>query len=285
MASTRRIALAALTLAVIVTVTGTVPLAMALPGIASEAGPQRTSFRLISALGAEAPSIAQSEVQPLDSRRDAFSSATPPAKSSAKAFLYSALAPGAGQLYVGAKRGYVQIAGEVGFLAAYFLTRNDAQDTRDRYREEVRAHVIFQGPTKFDDWDTIEDFEHATLFDNWHNVYTDNNGQPLDRVGQWYWDDRAAFKDDTRTTHDSSNREVALSLREDANDKFQLARTFLGVVILNHVVSAIDARIATKRYNKTLAAQAAAPRSLELNLQTIFSANDLRSRVVLSKRF
>jgi hypothetical protein len=64
----------------------------------------------------------------------------------------------------------------------------------------------------------------------------------------------------------------------DANDKFQLAKTFLGIAILNHVISAVDARIAAKSYNKK-------HRSFELELQTSFSPYNVQSRLVLQKRF
>ena len=235
-----------------------------------------TSFRLTSAVGTQMPLIEQSEMPAIEKHQGPLN--IEPTKSPTKAFLYSALVPGSGQLYIGAKRGYLQIAVDAGLLAAYFITRSNAQSLREDYREQVRDHVIFEGPTKFDDWDPIEDFEHATLFDNWHNVYTDNNGEPLDRVGKWYWEDRKAFKDESRKTHDSPQRMVAKQLRLDANDKFQLAKTFLGIAILNHVVSAVDARIAAKSYNKK-------HRSFELNLQTSFSPRNVQSQLVLQKRF
>ena len=234
------------------------------------------SFRLTSALGAQTLPTKQGGSLSIEEHQD-----TPniePMKSPTKAFLYSALVPGSGQLYIGAKRGYLQIAAEAGLLAAYFITRSSAQDIREDYREHVRNHVIFEGPTKFDDWDPIEDFEHATLYDNWHNVYTDNNGEPLERVGKWYWEDRKAFKDENRKTHDSPQRKVAYELRMDANDKFQLAKTFLGIAILNHVVSAIDARIAAKSYNRK-------QNSLGLDLQTSVSPDNIESRLVFQKRF
>ena len=249
----------------------------------NKAGFERTSFRLIAALGMQTLPVDQSEASSIGGHQNTLNPES--SKSPTKAFLYSALVPGSGQLYIGAKRGYLQIAAEVGFLAAYFITRSNAEDLRKDYRAQVRRHVIFEGPTKFDDWDPIEDFEHATLFDNWHNVYTDNNGEPLERVGKWYWADRKAFKDEERKTHNSPQREVALELRKDANDKFQSARTFVGIVILNHVVSAIDARIATKNYNKKHAPQAAFPKPFELELQTTVSPHTLQSRVVLRKRF
>lgn len=233
------------------------------------------SFRLTSALGAQTLPTKQDGIS-IEGHQGALN--IEPTKSPTKAFLYSALVPGSGQLYIGAKRGYLQIAAEVGLLAAYFITRSSAQDLREDYREHVRQHVIFEGPTKFDDWDPIEDFEHATLFDNWHNVYTDNNGEPLERVGKWYWEDRKAFKDDKREKPDSPQREVAYQLRMDANDKFQSAKTFLGIAILNHVVSAIDARIAAKNYNRKQG-------SLGLDLQTSVSPHNVESRLVLQKQF
>ncbi|MBI1927429.1 hypothetical protein HYR99_24715 [Candidatus Poribacteria bacterium] len=241
---------------------------------------ERTSFRLISALGN----------QTLEGGSERLASEQ--MKSPNKAFLYSTLVPGAGQLYVGAKRGYLQIAAEAVLLTAYFMKHNSAENLRDDYREQVRQHVQFDGPCSatspcsFEDWDPVEDYEHATLFDNWHNVYTDDNGKPVERTGKWYWSDRAAFKDETREGKDDSpQREDALKLRKDANDKFEFARTLLGVVILNHVVSAIDARIATKNYNKKYAPQATYPKPIELALQTTVSPHAVQSQVVLRKRF
>ena len=57
-----------------------------------------------------------------------------------------------------------------------------------------------------------------------------------------------------------------------------LAKTFLGIAILNHVVSAIDARIAAKSYNRKQS-------SLGLDLQTSVSPHNVESRLVLQKRF
>ena len=236
-----------------------------------------SSFRFISALGTQTLPTNQSEIGAIEGRQGALN--IEPTKSPTKAFLYSALVPGAGQLYIGAKRGYLQIAAEVGLLAAYFIIRSDAQSIREDYREHVRDHVIPEGPTKFDNWDPIEDYEHATQFDNWRNIYMmDGTGEPLDRVGKWYWEDRKAFKDEEREKHDSPLREVAFQMRMDANDKFQLAKTFLGIAILNHVVSAIDARIAAKSYNKKHS-------SLGLDLQTSFSPHNVQGLLVLQKRF
>ena len=237
---------------------------------------QGTSFRLISALGTQTLPTKQSEIPTIEGHQEPLN--LEPAKSPTKAFLYSALVPGSGQLYIGAKRGYLQIAAEVGFLAAYFITRSDAQNLREDYKDLVRENIVFEGPTRIDYWDEIEDFEHATQYENWNHKY---DSEPTrERTGKWYWKrDGDAFTDrPANEVPESPARKEAYELRMDANDKFQLAKTFLGVAILNHVVSAVDARIAAKSYNKK-------HRSFELDLQTSFSPHNVQGLLVLQKRF
>ena len=209
-----------------------------------------------------------------------------PMKSPNRAFLSSLVVPGSGQLYVGAKRGYLFLAADIALLAGYFITHSDAENSRDEYRDLVREHVIFDGPGTFETWDPIEDFEHATLFDNWHNVYTENNGEPLSRTGSWYWDDRRAFKDEDRKgDSDSPNREEALRLRYEANDKFELARTLLGGVILNHAISAVEARIVAKKHNKKKDSRLMSFKPIDLDLRTTVLPDGVESQLILRTRF
>jgi len=163
------------------------------------------------------------------------------------AFLMSAAVPGSGQLYAGTKRGYAYLVAEAGLLVGYALTRRSAENQRDKYVQEVKAGVKFDGAGSFDSWN-MEDFEHASDFENWHNIYTDDGGQPVGRVGKFYWSEE--YKDyDTEQGDripDTPARLVALDLRLDSNDRFKSARRFVGVMLFNHLVSAIDARIAAR---------------------------------------
>ena len=235
-----------------------------------------SSFRLTSALGTQTLPTKQNEIPAVEGRQEPLN--LEPTKSPTKAFLYSALVPGSGQLYIGAKRGYLQIAAEAGLLAAYFITRSNAQSLREDYREQVRDNVVFEGPTKIQDWDPIEDYEHATQYENWDHAY--DSEATRTRTGKWHWKREGdAFTDrPAKDVPASEERLEAFQMRMDANDKFQLAKTFLGIALLNHVVSAIDARIAAKSYNKK-------HRSLGLDLQTSFSPHSIQSRLVLQKRF
>ena len=73
------------------------------------------------------------------------------------------------------------------------------------------------------------------------------------------------------------------TLRDEANDKFERARTFLGIVILNHVISAVEARISAKRSNRQYIAMP--PRAVEFDVRTTVSPHAAETQLVLRKRF
>ncbi len=205
-----------------------------------------------------------------------------PHKSPNEAFLYSLAIPGMGQLYTGAKRGYIYTAAEVGLLVTYFVLRNSAVNTRDDYREVVRQNIIFEGPGNFEAWDPIEDFEHATQYENWNHVY--DSEETRTRTGKWYWKDLdPSLKNERDSTiaFDSKYRLEAFDLRQKANDTFQSARTILGLVILNHVFSAVEARITTKRWN----AKQQQETGFNLDVKADISSGTLEGVLVLKKKF
>ena len=205
-----------------------------------------------------------------------------PRKSPNEAFLYSLAIPGMGQLYTGAKHGYIYTAAEVGLFITYFILRNRAVNTRDDYREVVRENVFFEGPGSFQNWDPIEDFEHATQYENWNHLY--DSEETRKRTGKWYWKDLdPALKNelDADIQFDSKYRIEAYELRQKANDTFQTARTVLGIVILNHVISAVEARITTKRWNQKQLQKT----NFEIDVKTDMSSGTLTGLLLLKKRF
>ena len=219
------------------------------------------------------------------------SQALQPQKSPNEAFLYSLVIPGMGQLYTGAKRGYIYTAAEVGFLATFFILRNSAANTRDDYRDVVRDHVVFIGAGSFEDWDPIEDFEHATQYETWNHPY--DSEATRKRTGKWYWQDlNPDLKDEKHTDLaerglGSKYRLDAFDLREKANDTFERAKFFLGLAILNHVISAVEARITTKRFNSRLQNPISQTRhrTFDIDVQADSATGAMTSALVLRKRF
>lgn len=240
-----------------------------------------TAFYLDSALGNRWLSNQSAETNSIEQRHHASVHLDSTLKSPNEAFLYSLVLPGTGQLYMGAKRGYLYAATELGLLATCFILRNTAVNTRDEYRDVVRQHVIFDGPGSFENWDPIEDFEHATQYENWNHVYDSEATRA--RTGKWYWADAKPFKDepDVDIKFDSRYRLDAFELRQKANDTFERAKFFLGLTILNHVISAVEARITTKHWNL----KQTQSKTLEIDVQTDVSAGALESVFVLRKRF
>ena len=214
-----------------------------------------------------------------------------PRKSANEAFLYSLVIPGMGQLYTGAKRGYIYTAAEVGFLATFFIFRNSAANIRDDYRDAVRDHVVFIGPGDFEKWDPIEDFEHATQYETWNHDYDTEATQK--RTGKWYWKDldpdlkNERHRDLEKRGIASNYRLEAFELRQKANDTFERAKFFLGLAILNHAISAVEARITAKRFNSRLenTLSQAQTRAFDIDVQADMFTGALTGTVVLRKRF
>lgn len=253
-----------------------------------------------------------------------------------RAFLYSLLIPGYGQIHSKAKRGYGMIAAEIALLTSYFIIHGNADNDRHNYRAQVRESVRFDGgcgrdlesfsfvhsnsgerieiPCAFDKWDLVEDFEHSTEFANWRNIYNADMGKieegyrsvdvldkeqivdqlqrldlqqlkTLERVGLWYWKDLETYKDETKRQGDggppSRQRQIAYNFRKNANDKFERAKIFLGLVMFNHIVSAVDARIAAKNYNQKNTSQS----RTQLDWKMEISSFAIENRILLRKSF
>ena len=206
-------------------------------------------------------------------------------KSPGKAFLFSAVVPGTGEFYSGAKRGVLFAAAEIAFWAAYIVIHGQAEDSKDDYVSYVDDHILFEEgspATSTEEW-TLEDYEHATQSDNWHYVYTEENGKPIDRVGKFYWDDLTEERIDQPGSVDmvSQNRAEAFEKRGSTNDKFKQAKRFLGLVVVNHIVSAIDARIAATVYNNRISESGA-----EISFHpTVSPLGQVGARLALCRQF
>ena len=205
---------------------------------------------------------AEAAVQQDKELNDAVAHLLPSArpKSTIKAFLFSAAIPGTGEIYSGAKRGVLFAAAEVAFWVSYFVLHGQAEELKEDYLSFCDAHIVFEEDspaTSTENW-TLEDYEHATQSDNWHYVYIESNGKPVERVGKFYWADLPESMidqpgDKPLSESQSPFRVEAFGKRSSTNDKFKQAKIFLGLVVLNHIVSAIDARIAATLYNNRFA--------------------------------
>jgi len=177
-----------------------------------------------------------------------------------KAVALSALVPGAGQAY---NKSWIKAAAflavEVGGWLANRRFDRQGDELTDQFEAFANAHWE---ATKYYDWlaqrsgcqpgdlACLKDYERNTfshfLPDVKNQTYYENIGKyDQFNIG---WDDA-----NEGGTRDSANREAYDFMRADANDHYNSATLFASAVILNHVISALDAAWTTNRYNKKIA--------------------------------
>jgi len=204
------------------------------------------------------------------------------AKSPRKAFLFSLLVPGAGEVYAGAlKRGigfFLVEALSIGLHASWDGKGDDLEvefrafadkimeDDRPRWdRDEYEAwrNSAF---TYGDTTHTLPFKDEGDLVywqEKFPGRYTSgevDEQQFYELIGKYHqfvfgWHDRTSdnFADTTYSVH-SENRDWYEDKRAESNRFLKRAQYALGVVLFNHVISAIDAARQARVHNERVAA-------------------------------
>ncbi len=207
-------------------------------------------------------------------------------KSGKRAFLYSLVVPGAGQYYLGSRiKPVVYLGLEAAFWWGYFSYHNKGNDQEKAYRtfadQNWYPDQYIQGlqdsftlyidslrndgqvpsaiPDSFEAYvgrqtterDTVLAMENVFGFSH-HLQYSDSqinrNQQYYENLGKydqfkWGWSDYVG-------NDLTPSRSSYLSQRKKANDYYGKATTFAMVSLANHVLSAFEAAISTRSYNR-----------------------------------
>ena len=193
-------------------------------------------------------------------------------KSPAKAFVFSVLVPGSGELYVGAKRGYIFLGVEaIAWTSSYFL-RKSGQKKEDEYLDFADAHWSFANLPALGDtcsWTgsrlTQEQLDLLYYFydHNKQHFYEDIGKQPFYVCG---WDSRA-------------NLETYLDMRDKSNWLLKNSNYAIMAAVVNHVISAVDALRLARNYNANLG------HGVRLNFKVKTSPHSSGIMVVASRKF
>ncbi|MFQ5631553.1 MAG: DUF5683 domain-containing protein [bacterium] len=180
-------------------------------------------------------------------------------KSVSKSLLMSAAVPGLGQAY---NRSYLKAGIFVAIeAAALFITIDQHNKGNQREDEfEVFANLYWDEDTYWNalsaesgidrsQMDALRAWERQNFS---HHLPEDKNQTYFENIGKYNqfnigWDDAIAHRE-----RDSAHREQYTFMRRDANDAFELSRTFSTVIILNHIVSALEAAYTTHKGNTKL---------------------------------
>jgi len=162
-------------------------------------------------------------------------------KSAGLAILYSVLLPGMGELYAGdySTGKYLTIADGVfwGFVAGFNIYGNYEKNNYQSYAE---AYGNVNLEEKNDDyWATIGDYTDVNQFNTIQELNRDYNMVYSTETHYWKWENEVARKD----------YRSAWSSSEQAYNNVRFA---VGALVLNRIVSAINAVRIVARHNNAL---------------------------------
>lgn len=192
-------------------------------------------------------------------------------KSPKKAFFLSALVPGAGQVY---NNSYLKAAGflalEAASWAAYISYNSKGNDIEDEFEAYADRHW---SEDKYWDWiaqqsgmdrnnlSELREWEHDSFS---HGLHEQKDQQYYEMIGKyfqfnWGWDDFRDLYSITLTDKEmvdrhllSPNRSHYENRRHDSNNAFKNATTASTIVLVNHLISAIEAAWYTSRQNQRI---------------------------------
>ncbi|MCD6163216.1 MAG: hypothetical protein J7K40_12525 [candidate division Zixibacteria bacterium] len=182
------------------------------------------------------------------------------AKSTKKAFFYSLLVPGAGEYYAGSKiKPFVFVGIEAMIWTGYFMYDKKGDDKKEEYRNYADDH--YEWWTFIQWWNTLDSteqdtFSHRLPWDDDINTaikdheYYENIGK-YDQF-QYGWDDISTYPPGVPGGEAvvSPHRSFYLDLRDVANGYYNSANTMIMLSLGNHIISAFDAALTAKKFNK-----------------------------------
>ncbi|UCC80146.1 MAG: hypothetical protein JSW64_01950 [Candidatus Zixiibacteriota bacterium] len=185
-------------------------------------------------------------------------------KSPFKAFVMSLAVPGLGEFYVGQKiKAGSFLAADVILWTGYFIYRGKGNDKEEEYKQYAHDHYLWN--TYIDWWnsggvsDSIkETYSHTMPWDSTANqpIFNHEYYENIGKYDQFQvgWDDIGTNFPPPPipggTSVISAHRAFYLNLRKQSNDYFSTASTVAMISIANHIISAFDAAIAAKKFNR-----------------------------------
>lgn len=163
-------------------------------------------------------------------------------KSPAKAFMFSLIVPGSGQYYLNSRtRGEIYITEEMIGWLAYFYTDYTSNWRIEHYKSYADQHFNYSD----------NDPGKKSYTEMWHllkeRVYASEN-LPYEKEGEYY--ELIGKLDALEMFWESpEQQDYYYNLRQDANRVYKTRNMILGGILVNHIVSAVDALIQAKGLN------------------------------------
>jgi len=189
-----------------------------------------------------------------------------PERSVGKALLFSAVIPGAGQFYNKSFLKGLAFAGiEIGAWAVNAIYTRRGNEQEGEFERYANAHW-----SEDEYWDSIfamcqrdpqsaayncrrDDLKSLRRWERDHFSHflpEEKNQTYYENIGKYDqfnfgWDDS-----NTELGRDSANRELYTRMRKKANDQFRIATYGASAVLVNHVLSMLEAAYSANRFNR-----------------------------------
>ena len=234
----------------------------------------------------------------------------PGMKRPGRALIYSAFIPGTGELYVGAeKRGIAFLAVEAAAWTWYFTQHSSGKDKEDEYMSfaddnwKEMVYLDWYDARKGDndpDFERIfthhlpgqKDDDYYEMIGKYDQFSYGWLGNPNDYLPGDYApnDSLLGYTFDKTTYHicrgedavATTNRDKYANMRDDANKLLKRATWGISAALFNHVISAVDAALAAKSYNKALLQEANYP---QLRMEMDQYAGEVIPKLTLTQKF
>ncbi len=241
----------------------------------------------------------------------------PGMKKPGRALIYSAFIPGTGELYVGAeKRGISFLAVEVAAWTWYFTQNSSGKNKEDEFK--VFADDNWKEMSYLDWYGHWEDWYDARRGENdpdFEKMFTHHLPPQIDNdyyemIGKYDqfsygWigdpdeylpgdyapnDSLLGYTFDKTTYHicrgedavATVNRDKYMNMRDDANRLLKRATWGMSAALFNHVISAVDAALAAKSYNKAFLQETRYP---QLRMEMAQYAGEVIPKLTLTQKF
>lgn len=199
-------------------------------------------------------------------------------RSPVKAFVLSAIIPGAGQIYNGSKwKAAAFLGAEALFWAGHISYHSRGDDKTSEFETFAYAHW---SENRYEDF-LARNFSHSDgtpvrdddsalgpdgkLYFGHHLPEVNTDQQYLEMIGKYNqfvfgWDDVDTLETPytpitNYTSAYSANRLKYEDMRHDANSMYDRATTALFIVMANHLISGFEAAFSAKKHNKAIIAE------------------------------
>ena len=167
-------------------------------------------------------------------------------RSIGRAFLYSFIVPGLGEYYCDSKlKAGIFIAFEVLTWTQYTSNHSTGVKKEDEFQDFANVHwsATDYAVHLINEFGTVED---TLPGDKLPDMKTQQYYEMIGKYPKFY----AGWDDYDRDSKESANQKRYAVMRDDANNKLNSARTWAMIALANHVLSAFDAALTAKRFNK-----------------------------------